>query len=72
MKRLTETLRASLAEDADGAAVLLIRNDWELGTLPAGLAGRDLRRGARAALASRGIRPAARCSPLCPCGERSG
>jgi peptide chain release factor 3 len=31
MKRLTDTLRPSLAEDADGAAVLLIRNDWELG-----------------------------------------
>jgi peptide chain release factor 3 len=30
MKRLADTLRPSLAEDADGAAVLLIRNDWEL------------------------------------------
>ncbi|MEA3010578.1 MAG: peptide chain release factor 3 [Sphingomonadales bacterium] len=31
LKRLTDALRPSLAEDADGALVLLIRNDWELG-----------------------------------------
>ncbi len=30
MKRLTDTHRPSLAEDADGETVLLIRNDWEL------------------------------------------
>ncbi|MBV8688370.1 MAG: peptide chain release factor 3 [Alphaproteobacteria bacterium] len=31
MKRLAEGLRPSLAEDVDGAPVLLIRNAWELG-----------------------------------------
>jgi peptide chain release factor 3 len=31
LKRLAETHRSSMAEDADGAPVLLIRNDWELG-----------------------------------------
>jgi peptide chain release factor 3 len=31
LKRLMETHRSSLAEDADGAAVMLLRNDWELG-----------------------------------------
>jgi peptide chain release factor 3 len=31
LKRLLEANRGSAAEDADGAPVLLIRNDWELG-----------------------------------------
>ena len=31
LKRFAEALRSSMAEDADGAPVLLIRNDWELG-----------------------------------------
>ncbi|HEY0412000.1 MAG TPA: peptide chain release factor 3 [Allosphingosinicella sp.] len=31
LKRLLAALRPSAAEDADGAPVLLIRNDWELG-----------------------------------------
>jgi peptide chain release factor 3 len=31
LKRVLEGNRASAAEDADGAPVLLIRNDWELG-----------------------------------------
>jgi peptide chain release factor 3 len=30
MKRVTDALRPSLAEDVDGEMVLLIRNDWEL------------------------------------------
>ena len=33
LKRFTEANRASMAEDADGAPVLLIRNPWELGRL---------------------------------------
>ncbi|HEX8527407.1 peptide chain release factor 3 [Allosphingosinicella sp.] len=33
LKRLAETLRSSMAEDGDGAPVLLIRNEWELGRL---------------------------------------
>jgi peptide chain release factor 3 len=31
LKRMLSALRPSTAEDADGAPVLLIRNDWELG-----------------------------------------
>jgi peptide chain release factor 3 len=31
MKRVSEALRPSMAEDGDGAPVLLIRNAWELG-----------------------------------------
>jgi peptide chain release factor 3 len=31
VKRLLEANRTAAAEDADGAAVMLIRNDWELG-----------------------------------------
>jgi peptide chain release factor 3 len=31
LKRLQETLRSSMAEDGDGAPVLLLRNAWELG-----------------------------------------
>jgi peptide chain release factor 3 len=31
LKRLAETLRSAMAEDGDGAPVLLLRNDWELG-----------------------------------------
>ena len=31
LKRLLDTHRSSLAEDGDGATVLLIRNAWELG-----------------------------------------
>ncbi|HEY0113033.1 MAG TPA: peptide chain release factor 3 [Allosphingosinicella sp.] len=31
LKRLTETHRSSMAEDSDGAPVLMMRNDWEMG-----------------------------------------
>ena len=31
LKRLLAANRSSAAEDVDGAPVLLIRNDWELG-----------------------------------------
>ena len=31
LKRLADTHRSSMAEDADGAPVLLLRNEWELG-----------------------------------------
>jgi peptide chain release factor 3 len=31
LKRLQDNVRSSMAEDADGAPVLLIRNEWELG-----------------------------------------
>jgi peptide chain release factor 3 len=31
VKRLAETHRSSMAEDGDGALVLLLRNAWELG-----------------------------------------
>jgi peptide chain release factor 3 len=31
LKRLAETLRSSMAEDGDGAPVLMMRNAWELG-----------------------------------------
>jgi peptide chain release factor 3 len=31
VKRLADTHRSSMAEDADGAPVLMLRNEWELG-----------------------------------------